>query len=259
MSRKKSISTTQNLSSPTSPLQRNLPMNIPPIVYAIEALFLRIFIRPILNTVERFTGFSNLEFAVGISLQYLIMTILAAAMALLSAEVTHQGDDLKLVRIMILPIISLSVYYSVYLTLVAWARLEHFKAEKDTEVVHTDKIIHDPKRLGWYLGFIVCIIVMREHAKHPFVIYLLFPFCGFAPILVLCGIRPYYDASEAAQRKRKVREMTTFATIALLLMCAGTHFLHKGDYNSKLLLDGAYVVIYVLIYKLIRSKKHDTT
>ncbi len=232
-------------------------MNIPTILFAIEAVILRIFVRPILNTVERFTGFSHLEFAVGISLLHMMLTILAASQAFSSADISLKGDYLALVRFLILPILALSMYYSGYLVLVTWARLEQFQAEKDDEVVNTSKIVHDPKRLGWYVGFIACIIVMCEHAGRPFVIFLLSPFCGFAPILVLCGIRPYYDATEVQQATRKIREMTTLFTMALLVMCLATYFLHKGSPQAKLLLISAYVAAYGLIYKLIRRKRHD--
>lgn len=253
MSRKKSISTTKKTLKPNNPH----PMNIPTILYAIEALLLRIFVRPILNTVERFTGLSHLEFAVSGSLYYVIMTILTAVLALSSASVSFKGDDLTFVRIIILPIISLSVYYSIYLTRIAWARYEQFNAEKDDEIMNTCKIVHDPKRLGWYVGFIACIIVMYEHAKLPFVTYLLLPFCGFAPLLVLCGIRPYYNATEAEQAKRKRREMTTMLTLALLVFCLATYTLYKGSPQAKFLLISVSVAAYVLIYKLIRRKKHN--
>lgn len=234
-------------------------MNIPTILYAIEAALLRIFVRPILNTVERFTGFSNLECAVGASLLYMTMTVIMAALAYSSASVSFKGDDLALVRFLILPILTLSVYYAGYLTLVTYSRLEQFQAEKDDKVVYASKIIHDPKRLGWYVGFTASITVMREHADLPFIIYLLLPFCGFAPILILCGIRPYYNATEAEQAKRKIREMTTVSTIALIFFCTATHFLHKGTPQAKFLLISASVAIYVLIYKLIRRKKHDAS
>lgn len=254
MSRKKSISTTKNtLKSPTA----HTPMNIPTILYAIEALLLRILVRPILNTVERFTGFSNLECAVGTSLLYMMLTLIMAALAFSSADVSFKGDDLAFVRFLILPILAMSVYYAGYLTLVTYSRLERFQAEKDDEVVNTCKIIHDPKRLGWYVGLIASVTVMCEHAELPFVIYLLLPFCGFAPILVLCGIRPYYNATEAEQTKRKIREMTTVSTIALIFFCTATHFLHKGTPQAKFLLISVSVATYVLIYKLIRRKKHD--
>lgn len=231
-------------------------MNIPPVIYAIEAFLLRILVRPILNTVERFTGFSNLECAIYLSLFHLMLTTLAAFLAFSNVNISLNGESLLLVRILILPIITLSLYYSGYLVLVTLARLDNFLAEKDdTERAQKSKIIRDPKRLGWYAGLTVCIAVMCDHTEFPFVIHLLIPFCGFAPILVLCGIRPYYDASEAEQRKRKVREMTTFATLALVLMCLATLSIYKGNYQSKLLLIGAYITIYVLIYKVIRRKE----
>ena len=69
----------------------------PQILYAIEALLLRILVRPILNTVERFTGFSNLECAVGTSLLYMMLTLIMAALAFSSADVSFKGDDLAFV------------------------------------------------------------------------------------------------------------------------------------------------------------------
>lgn len=232
-------------------------MKIPTILYAIEEVLLRILVRPILNTVERFTGFSNLECAVGTSQLYMTLTVIMAALAYSSADVSFKGDDLALVRFLILPILVLSVYYAGYLTLVTYSRLERFEAEKHNKVVNTSKIIHDPKRLGWYVGFIASVTVMCEHSELPFVIYTLSPFCGFAPILVLCGIRPYYNATEAQQTKRKIREVTTVSTIALIFFCTATHFLYRGTPQAKFLIISVSVVTYVLIYKLIRRKKYD--
>lgn len=233
-------------------------------IYALETLFMRIFIKPLFHWIERLTGISFLNASPIFSLLCLLISLVSMILSF-SKIIQTPYKNFEIALIAPVPALSIfAVIYSGYLIPIIFRRYKWYYLRDNSDdspeddvakdIEQTSWIAYDPRRVLWCLTAPVCILIMHQYANtYPFILNTLFPFCCFGPILMFCGVRPYFKATEKEQRLRIRKEQTTIATITFVGFTLVTYFLYHGDLKSKILLYGVSMFVYILILKNIRG------
>lgn len=173
---------------------------------------------------------------------------------------TSYADDFKgntdLIRAGIAFVGLFSVYYSGHMMSVTYHRFNLYYHSRDGWVPSTSKVMRDPKRVFWCLVSIVCLFAIYKYAQRmPLLFFLLSPLCVFGPILILCGMRPYHEASEEAQAVKRKKEFVTMSIGILSSFLMATWVLHPGGSEEKFLLSISGVALYWLIMSIARQQR----
>lgn len=233
-------------------------------ISTIENLFMRIFVKPLFHWIERLTGISFLHASLTFSLLCMAVSLVSMALNFSIIIQTPYKKCSEIVLVAPAPALSVfAVVYSAFLIPIIFRRYEwcylRDNSEDDSEdetvkdVEQTNWIAHDPRRVLWCLIAPVCLLVMHQFANmYPFIVYTLLPFCCFGPVLMSCGVRPYYKATKKDQMLRVRKEQTTITTLTFVCFTLATYYLHHGDLKGKVLLHGFSICVYILMLKIIR-------
>jgi hypothetical protein len=221
------------------------------LVNRIDILVMKTIVKPIINGIEKWTGF------VPATLTYFIILVglLSIPATLIPAliESSRYFGDTGGENIVISIFAIFNMLYLTHINKKAVCRWRLY-LDKELETVNGSGIVHDPSRWKCFLLHMLVGAGILALPRFGAVTFPFIPMWFFWPALVTCGVQPYYAAKRSEQGKRIFRACATWIICFFLLGSSAYIRLSSSELGTKIFIISIFTTLAGLIIRILLRK-----
>lgn len=212
----------------------------------IDIFFMKMFVRPIVNGIEKWTGLVPSTLAFFIIMAGFIATPFMMVPSMIEASRYFGGTGGENIAVLIITVFNL--FYLKNIDNKATARWRLY-LDRSLHTIGDTGIVYDPARWKWFLMHMLVAAGVLALPRFGALTFPLIPTWFFWPALAICGVRPYYGTTRIEQGARSFKVAGTFA--CALFAIASLFYLRVSNdpLNAKMLVIFSLAILTKLLFK----------